>query len=378
MGKELSIAEMILEIMNNPVLKTKRFQEVITIYKEHLDSGINFLLSKKDLVREYLNTRGYAIITMYYNKDDESGFILSFMARLVQEPDIVPGLYSLLNIYSSEINVLLDSLINNKNIVLNFIKIGTDDFKPELNKPIIQKVIRLPEISKKPEDVKPPVFHYAHINTKRIIDQLDTIKEWNNLHPFEDTLIIVPPIKGLDTKVVVAGSKALENFINELSEGFTHPEVRIPGFRLPLVKSNDTDIFHLDSKLDTCFKFKDLKVDNVYTTKKTVSDLLMGFDLPCCRVAQDNKGQFYVSAKALAAIFGDTMILPEYTKTKETLLNKYLMNTNKESAEFWVDKFTNRVEKYQSRGFTIKYMPTNEIMSFIERVKDMDDWIHNY
>lgn len=80
----------------------------------------------------------------------------------------------------------------------------------------------------------------------------------------------------------------------------------------------DTDIFFLGSK--DRFRSQIATADFVYVPDKTVEELLLNFDLPCCRVATNVRWDYWVSAQCLASIFTGKYYMPEYLRHKEQFI----------------------------------------------------------
>jgi hypothetical protein len=150
----------------------------------------------------------------------------------------------------------------------------------------------------------------------------------------------------------------------------------------PNWKPKDTDIFLLGSSSDNRFYKTDYNLDIVHSTSKTCQDLILAFDLPCCRVAYDFNFTFYVSIQTLAAIFSGKMYLPKYFETElqfKQILDKH--STIKKDWEkntfipnFYYNKLAKRlqerIKKYRSRGYAPKYYDTEYILPWIkERFK---------
>src|SRR5205807_9887689 len=67
-------------------------------------------------------------------------------------------------------------------------------------------------------------------------------------------------------------------------------------------------------------------LDIVHTKAKTVEELLLNFDLPCCRAGFNSKNDYWVSAQCLYALLTGRYYLPSYLKDYSAfsnLMNKY-------------------------------------------------------
>ena len=115
------------------------------------------------------------------------------------------------------------------------------------------------------------------------------------------------------TKTYIAGSYALKKFIDFIRSKKV--------FNLPVenFKNNDIDVFILDSPKD--FHYKIDVVDMVFSTKSTVEELLLGFDLPVNRVAIDKDDNFVISAQCLKAVLTGKYYLPVEMKSEHEFIN---------------------------------------------------------
>jgi hypothetical protein len=128
------------------------------------------------------------------------------------------------------------------------------------------------------------------------------------------------------------------------------------------------------------------KVDIVFSTEKTIQDLLLNkFDLPCVRVAIDCDENYIVSAQFIASLFTGTYYLPAILKSMgkyvsvhlkdyikknfpsvcdQIILNASKMDNGGEAyksnaIDFKYLKLSNRIEKYSNRGFNPIYIGEN-------------------
>lgn len=160
----------------------------------------------------------------------------------------------------------------------------------------------------------------------------------------------------------VAGSTAL-HYISSYVKGYNNINW----------KSTDIDVFFLNCPTSTRMTCPPGNLDMVFCKEKTVEEVLLNFDLPCCRVGFDFKFNFYVSAQALVAIFTGKMYLPEYFSSNYEFLNKlkeFECDKTKPYAEsinsLIVKRFYERVKKYQSRGFKAVYTHLDYLLPWMK------------
>lgn len=156
--------------------------------------------------------------------------------------------------------------------------------------------------------------------------------------------------------IYVAGSAALSQLLSY-----------VKSYRGSNWKANDCDIFYVGCPVASRMPLGN--VDMVFCKEKTIEEVLINFDLPCCRVAYDFKYNFYVSAQALACAFNGKMYLPKYLEMPvsfKRMLDSYSYNNTWGSYKsFLVNRFYERVQKYQSRGISTHYVQSDYILPWI-------------
>lgn len=175
----------------------------------------------------------------------------------------------------------------------------------------------------------------------------------------------------LDPGFYIAGSAALPLFIDKYAE--INRVIR----KDMAFQPNDTDIFILNSPIKhrstTGYKSG---IDLVFTKDKTIEDLLLNFDLPCCRVATNGLGGFWVSIQCMAAIMTGVYYLPNYLKDYnkfKALIAKYpghalqglTNNAIDHQARYLFDRLINRLIKYSTRGFNYTLYETETVLPWI-------------
>lgn len=140
-------------------------------------------------------------------------------------------------------------------------------------------------------------------------------------------------------------------------------------------KATDVDLFFLNCSENTRMSEAPGNLDFVFCQDKTIEDVLLNFDLPCCRVGFDFKYNYYVSAQALVAIFTGKMYMPEYFNNENDFMKKLysysIADTPDRSHAYSitrmiVKRFYERVKKYQSRGFKTVYTHLDYLLPWVE------------
>lgn len=146
----------------------------------------------------------------------------------------------------------------------------------------------------------------------------------------------------------------------------------------------NSDLYVLGRRVDGRLTKTFGKTNVFYVTEKTVDELLMGFDLPCNRVAMDLQCNLWVSAQALNTILTREYYLPLYFNSRTSLtklLRSYQWNEvalekeklSKDDAgllepeEILFDELQERIKKYTERGFVPYYINTSMITPWVKR-----------
>ncbi len=204
---------------------------------------------------------------------------------------------------------------------------------------------------------------------------VDDIKRFVTLNPMKDHIYYFPNnVKGHsftndltvfdllrtnpDTNAVIAGSAALW-YLQDIFDSCIKTTW----------KASDTDIFFLGSVQNNRLSIG--VTDFVMSKEQTPEELLMNFDLGCCRVACDFKLNFWVSIQCLNAIFYHNFPMPLYLKDKNSFRNILETYRNDETnthdiyhdgESFMYDRFSERIKKYSNRGFDVEWINTNYIL----------------
>lgn len=138
----------------------------------------------------------------------------------------------------------------------------------------------------------------------------------------------------------------------------------------------DVDIFFLDSPFPHRLRLHGH--DFVMTKAKTVEELLLNFDLPCCRAAYNVKRDYWVSAQCLYSMMMGRYPMPTYT-TSLTLFTKMIVehrngNTLGKTEDFLFKRLEERTTKYKDRGFTPYYFETNQVLDWIKNRFHYGEW----
>lgn len=151
------------------------------------------------------------------------------------------------------------------------------------------------------------------------------------------------------------------------------------GYKNPGWKANDIDMFLLNRAQHARHSPSGGLLDIVHTTDKTPEEVITNFDLPCCRVAfSPHTYTFYVSIHALYSIVTQKVLLPRYLKKDisfRQVLGSFEMdlpsNRSVTIVKMYHDKLiqrmAERVQKYQSRGFSFQWYNTDYILPWIKQ-----------
>ena len=164
--------------------------------------------------------------------------------------------------------------------------------------------------------------------------------------------------------------------VYELAYKLTNPRYDYPKAQ---GQNSDTDIFILGSAIPQRLILPGL--DIVHTPAKTVSELLLNFDLPCCRAAFDARGKVWVSVQCLYSLFTGQYFLPAYTQNekrmKELLIKHRGSDPMKHSEHFLFGRLMTRIEKYKKRGFEAVFVETDVVLPWIRNRFHYGEWYKN-
>lgn len=199
-----------------------------------------------------------------------------------------------------------------------------------------------------------------------LLQKKDEILKWAKENPTQDiiyhltarhlTMLPTVEVNGW----VVAGSAALYSFItaNKLM-----PRDQTNAWK----EETDTDIFILNSKENHRRKMG--KTDFVHSKETTVADLLLNFDLPCCRIATNTRYEYWISAQCLASILTGQYSIPSYVTDcdnfKLILQKNGLGSPNPAIENFLHERLRDRIAKYSRRGFVPTYTTSSEVLPWM-------------
>ena len=139
---------------------------------------------------------------------------------------------------------------------------------------------------------------------------------------------------------------------------------------------NDVDIFFLNSPVSCRMQIG--HTDIVHSTCKTVDELLLNFDLPCCRVSMNSKHDYYISAQCLYALLTNEYPLPNYVQDRDSFISLLKNHRNGDpmrvSEEFLYQRILERIKKYKQRGFNVVWYKTDYVLPWIQNRFHYGEW----
>ena len=147
----------------------------------------------------------------------------------------------------------------------------------------------------------------------------------------------------------------------------------------------DTDVFFFSRAKPARRKMG--HVDLVDVKETNVEQLLLSFDLPCCRIATDTTHRWWVSLQCINAMLAHTYTLPEYMHEKKSFVQQFIstvcaqrasssqaqaqvastplfvpsegeQSITNEYASLFYERLQERIRKYESRGFRVCWIDT--------------------
>lgn len=217
--------------------------------------------------------------------------------------------------------------------------------------------------------------------------RINEIVAWTVAHPMDDYILHFPLPK--EDQITGVFPKDNQIGIIQLSP-LRNVDAFIAGsaalFRLLLLldstralkwKPEDADMFFLNQEVNNRVPFTPF--DIVQCKEKTIEELLLNFDLPICRVAMNFAYDFWVSAQCLAAIHTHKQNVPLYLKDKMTFnatLRKHMeVQTKREAHDYLYNRFRERIQKYQNRGYGVNWIDTTTIIPWVRNRFHYGEWL---
>ena len=184
---------------------------------------------------------------------------------------------------------------------------------------------------------------------------LDWLVELVSQHPFDDTTLKIkgkiPEIE-LEDGCYLTGSSALSLLMTQVPSA------------IPKFEPADIDLVYLNRPWSIR---KEGQVEHVQVPYRNMEENFDSIDLPCCRVAVDNQGNYWTTIQCLVSITRNVAHLPSYMAERNDLHSRFLIYVDEERAERCVGRIFRRMEKYKARGFQYTFVPTGRILGFISR-----------
>lgn len=209
-----------------------------------------------------------------------------------------------------------------------------------------------------------------------IINHANLIIEKVENNPFNNEVIIINMSsvanEDLFPSNYIGGSTAINKFIGLLKaaqEGAYERGLRGAGLHLDIVnefKRNDIDIFILNAEKDTRTKYDG--IDVVHKTASTINEFLANVDLPVSQIIYtmiDGQPVFWITYHCLYTILTSKYYLPSYLLNKNRFIEFWKWDSGVDEL---LEKFYNRVNKYEDRGFFCHYVDTNIKLTWLEKL----------
>ncbi len=141
---------------------------------------------------------------------------------------------------------------------------------------------------------------------------------------------------------------------------------------------NDADMFTLGCAVNNRYSLG--IIDMVQAKEETIEELLLNFDLGCCRAAFDRHLNVWVSIQCLSAIFNHKYPMPKYMKDRDSFVS-YLHNNRVDilnrahgGEDMMYRRFMERIKKYSDRGFGVTWVNTNKALPWIKNRFHYAEW----
>lgn len=377
---DLEIVSDFNSLIGNPFFKEKVFVDTLSVYKNYLIIGCNYLSSNRDTIEKMMSLLVPSPTKILSNPNPDSDPDI-LLAIALEKPEAIKLIYIVCAKYKDKICKLVDLLWKHRDSLLKYLRTN----HPEGDLSVNTTDNKITEVSSEVSSEVPSKspFEGSLYRDTLYFDNLtcDKIQQFGTYareNPNKDKIVYLKHRSGKRAKsdVYISGSTALKDLISILSISAQRGKIAYP--LITQFNPRDTDFYRLKCKSKNLFRYA--SVDLVDSTFDCIEDLLLSFDLPCCRVAIDDAENFYVSYHCLSAIFFGKMYMPTYTKEQKTLQEMYSKNV-KTGSEIggtiirdWICKHHRRCTKYRERGFEIEYFDTDEVMPFIKNVEPNDTY----
>ena len=141
---------------------------------------------------------------------------------------------------------------------------------------------------------------------------------------------------------------------------------------------NDADMFTLGCAVNNRYSLG--IIDMVQAKEETIEELLLNFDLGCCRAAFDRHLNVWVSIQCLSAIFNHKYPMPKYMKDRDSFVS-YLHNNRVDildrahgAEDMMYRRFMERIKKYSDRGFGVTWVNTTKALPWIKNRFHYAEW----
>ena len=141
---------------------------------------------------------------------------------------------------------------------------------------------------------------------------------------------------------------------------------------------SDADMFTLGCDVNNRYSLG--IIDMVQAKETTIEELLLNFDLGCCRAAFDRHLNIWVSIQCLSAIFNHKYPMPKYMKDHDSFVS-YLHNNRVDLLDrahgaetMMYRRFMDRIKKYSDRGFGVTWINTTRILPWIKNRFHYAEW----
>ena len=142
---------------------------------------------------------------------------------------------------------------------------------------------------------------------------------------------------------------------------------------------SDADMFTLGCDVNNRYSLG--IIDMVQAKETTIEELLLNFDLGCCRAAFDRHLNIWVSIQCLSAIFNHKYPMPKYMMNRNSFLS-YLRDNRADSTipnrggaeDMMYLRFMQRIKKYSDRGFGVTWVNTTRVLPWIKNRFHYAEW----
>jgi len=352
--------------------ENNKIKKILEYFHDYFEIGCIYLINNHIIIKKLLiDIKLTNEDSKVDEKDKVDNYLLEYFKKnpthimmfeiLFTKYVVAPTIDTLIDMIYKYKELLLDFLVNSKlnesKEQVNIPKEQVNESTDQVNIPkeqVNESTDQVNQVNESTDQKERPKFQPIN-SIEDMIKSEKIIIDYTNENPFNDVLVC-PDENNED--VFVIGLMALDHFTKTISK---HKRLSIGN-----LTTLDTRIFILN-----CSEVKTIKIHNTtlcYTKFNSIEEALLSIAIPICRVAIDQHGKIYATVQAVATIFGNPIIMPEYTSCDDSdLFARYMKYVNDyKIARSKAKTIFKNIKGWSSLGFKFNFIKTDDDMIFIK------------